>query len=189
MPAFEHPELNGPRLRVRPLAAADAAALFAVYSDPAVMRYWSSPPWTALSEAEAHIAAELAGFAQGTALALGIERTLDHQLIGTCQFHLFHEPSRRAEIGYALAQSAWGQGFMHEALSLLIRHGFVTLGLNRIEADIDPRNTASAACLERLGFVREGLLRERWIVAGEVSDSRFYGLLRRDWSAAQGEQE
>lgn len=189
MPAFERTEFNSARLHLRPLAATDAQSLFTVYSDPAVMRYWSSPPWTAMSEAEAHIAEELAGLAAGTGLALGIERTSDHQLIGTCQYHLFHEQSRRAEIGYGLAKSAWGQGFMHEALTMLIRHGFTALGLNRIEADIDPRNLSSARCLERLGFAKEGLLRERWIVAGEVSDSRLYGLLRRDWLAALGGQQ
>jgi RimJ/RimL family protein N-acetyltransferase len=57
------------------------------------------------------------------------------------------------------------------------------MGLHRIEADIDPRNTASARCLERLGFVKEGLLRERWIVEGEVSDSAIYGLLQPDWAS------
>lgn len=55
--------------------------------------------------------------------------------------------------------------------------------LNRIEADIDPRNLGSAASLECLGFVREGHLRERWVVDGEVSDSWLHGLLRRDWKA------
>ena len=53
--------------------------------------------------------------------------------------------------------------------------------LIRIEADIDPRNLASARSLERLGFAYEGLMRNRWIVAGEVSDTGFYGLLREQW--------
>src|SRR5260221_531021 len=53
--------------------------------------------------------------------------------------------------------------------------------LNRLEADIDPRNVASARSLERFGFKKEGHLRERWIVAGEVSDTGFYGLLQSDW--------
>jgi ribosomal-protein-alanine N-acetyltransferase len=52
--------------------------------------------------------------------------------------------------------------------------------MRRIEADIDPRNVASARLLERLGFVQEGLLRERWMVDDEVSDSAFYGLLESD---------
>ena len=189
MPAFEGPELNSARLRLRPLAATDAQSLFTVYSDPAVMRYWSCAPWTALSQAEAHISDAQAALAAGTGLELGIVRKSDQQLIGTCQFYYFNDQCRRAEAGYALAKPAWGQGFMLEALTLLISHGFAALGLIRIEAEIDPRNLSSAACLERLGFAREGHLRERWIVEGEVSDSGLYGLLRRDWLAAPGGPE
>ena len=70
---------------------------------------------------------------------------------------------------------------MHEALQALLEFGFGELDLNRIDADIDPRNSASARTLERLGFTKEGYLRERWIVGDEVSDTAIYGLLRREW--------
>jgi RimJ/RimL family protein N-acetyltransferase len=72
---------------------------------------------------------------------------------------------------------------MHEALQALLRFAFQTLELNRLEADIDPRNIASAKTLERLGFQKEGHLRERWIVNAEISDTDLYGLLQRDWQA------
>jgi RimJ/RimL family protein N-acetyltransferase len=84
-------------------------------------------------------------------------------------------------MGYALASAAWGCGYMAEALTALLDHGFGQMQLNRVEADVDPRNLASARSLERLGFVKEGLLRERWIVDGEVCDSALYGLLLADW--------
>jgi RimJ/RimL family protein N-acetyltransferase len=71
---------------------------------------------------------------------------------------------------------------MHEALTALLDYGFHNLNLNRIEADIDPRNVSSAKTLERLGFTKEGHLRERWIVGEEVSDTFLYGLLRREWN-------
>ena len=74
---------------------------------------------------------------------------------------------------------------MHEALGALLIHAFGKLALHRVEADIDPRNAASARSLERLGFQREGLLRERWIVAGQVSVTALYGLLARDWLAGR----
>jgi RimJ/RimL family protein N-acetyltransferase len=84
-----------------------------------------------------------------------------------------------------MAVEAQGNGYMNEALVSLLEFGFSQLALNRLEADIDPRNTASAKSLERLGFRKEGHLRERWIVAGEVSDSGLYGLLRSDWQARE----
>jgi RimJ/RimL family protein N-acetyltransferase len=55
--------------------------------------------------------------------------------------------------------------------------------MRRLEAQIDPRNTASAKVLERLGFRQEGFLRERWILRGEVSDGGIYGLLAAEWTA------
>ena len=69
---------------------------------------------------------------------------------------------------------------------MVLDHAFDTLGLRRIEADIDPRNTSSCKLVERMGFVREGLLRDRWCVAGEVSDSALYGLLALEWRATEG---
>jgi ribosomal-protein-alanine N-acetyltransferase len=70
---------------------------------------------------------------------------------------------------------------MHQALQALLRYAFQTLDLNRLEADIDPRNLASARTLERLGFQKEGHLRERWIVNNEISDTWLYGLLCQEW--------
>jgi ribosomal-protein-alanine N-acetyltransferase len=183
MPGPDSPTLRTARLRLRPLRDGDAAALLAIFSDPRVMRYWSTPPWAGLEQAQAFIERSRDAMLTGDALRLGIERQGDTALIGQCTLFDIVAPSRRAEIGFSMAAEAWGHGFMHEALSALLEHGFGALNLHRIEADIDPRNAASARCLERLGFRREGLLRERWIVVGEVSDSALYGLLAREWQA------
>jgi ribosomal-protein-alanine N-acetyltransferase len=64
---------------------------------------------------------------------------------------------------------------------MVLSLAFGALQLRRIEADIDPRNEASCRLIERVGFQREGLLRERWQVDGETQDSALYGLLARDW--------
>jgi RimJ/RimL family protein N-acetyltransferase len=185
MPNFGQIRLETARLILRPLASDDAASLFAIYSDPQVMRYWSTPPWDCLEVAVATIAADLQSMAEGVHVRLAIVARSTHDLIGTCSLFNIHASSRRAELGYCLAREAWGRGYMHEALLALIGFGFSSLGLHRLEADIDPRNEASARSLERLGFVKEGHLRERWIVNGEVSDSGLYGLLRRDWDPAR----
>jgi RimJ/RimL family protein N-acetyltransferase len=181
--AFDQVNLRTERLRLRPLREADAAGLFAIFSDPRVMKYWSATAWESIAAAHENIARDLEGMAAGRYLQLGIERLDDAKLIGRCVLFSLNPQSRRADIGYALAPEAWGHGYMHEALLALLRFGFSELDLNRVEADIDPHNQRSAKLLERLGFRQEGLLRERWIVAGEVSDSALYGLLRRDWLA------
>jgi ribosomal-protein-alanine N-acetyltransferase len=63
----------------------------------------------------------------------------------------------------------------------LLNCGFVELGLNRVVADIDPRNINSAKSLERIGFAKEGHLRESRVVNGMLTDSALYGLLQREW--------
>ena len=87
----------------------------------------------------------------------------------------------RAEIGYCLRSAHWGRGYMGEALSALIDHAFGVLKLRRLEADVDPNNAGSLRILDRMGFQREGLLRERWNVGGEIQDSALLGLLAREW--------
>ena len=171
------------RVRLRPIDERDAPALYATYADPQTSRYLSRAPMTELAQAEEMVAKIKAGYADGTMLQLAIERKAGGALVGVCLVFHIHAPSARAEIGYILAREHWSQGYMAEALPALVDHAFGSMGLNRLEADIDPRNEASARVLERLGFRREGLLRERWIVRGEVSDSALYGLLRREWLA------
>ena len=183
-PAMTAPEdicLPGARVRLRRFAESDAAALFGMHSHPEVMRYWSRPAMSDPAEADELIRRILEDYETGASLPLVIERIRDGAFVGGCTLHHFHEASRRAEIGYSLDRAYWGQGYMHEALQALVSHAFERLDLNRLEADIDPRNISSAKTLERLGFVKEGHLRERWIVNGEVSDTSLYGLLRSGW--------
>ncbi|MEO7762671.1 MAG: GNAT family N-acetyltransferase [Casimicrobiaceae bacterium] len=177
--------LDTARLTLRPFREADAGQLFAIFSDPKVARYLSRPAWPEPAAAHARIARDVAGMANDEYICLAIERKKENDLIGECSLFSFMAQCRRAEIGYALARNAWGHGYMTEALGALIDFGFGELNLNRLEADIDPRNTASATSLERRGFRKEGHLRERWIVDGEVSDSGLYGLLATEWAASK----
>lgn len=147
------------------------------------MRYWSTPAWIEGVEALRMIERDRASVAEGSSIRFGIADRAMPEVIGTCTLYNIQRGNRRADIGYALRREHCGRGLMHEALTALLAHGFDALILNRVEADIDPRNQASARTLERLGFVREGTLRERWIVNGEVSDTALYGLLKSDWDA------
>ena len=185
MPSFDPIVISAKDLTLRFLTETDLPAAYEIFSHPEVMRYWSYPPWQDISQAQEWLRHIHEGYQTRTSLQLGIERQADHVLIGTCTLFQFHGPSRRAEMGYALGRPYWGFGYMNQALRTLLHYAFETLDLNRIEADIDPRNTASAKTLERLGFQKEGHLRERWIVADEVSDTALYGLLRREWQAPQ----
>ncbi len=181
MPFFTPLTLQCERLRLRFLDAGDAPALFAIFSDVEAMRYWSSSAWTDLVPAEAMLAESHAGYASGRLLRLAIDA--GNGVAGIVTLRKFDQDNRRCEIGYMLARPHWGKGLMQEALPAVLDHAFGALDMHRIEADVDPRNTASQRLLTRLGFCHEGRLRERWFVNGEVCDSDYYGLLRRDWQA------
>ena len=172
------------RLVLRVLGDADLSAIFEIFSHAEVARYGSRPAMTAMSEAEEWLERTRAGHRAGTSLQLGLERRSDHAIVGTCTLWAIDADSRRAEVGYTLGRPHWGQGLMAEALAAIVRHGFEALNLNRLEADTDPRNVASIKVLEKLGFEREGYMRERWIVNGEICDTVFYGLLRREYQRA-----
>lgn len=183
MPTFTHLTLSTKRLLLRPLGASDSPGVMALFTDAPFMQFGTTPPFASMDEAETLIARDVQAMASGERIRLGIERLADHALIGICTLFNLDPQCRSAELGYGLLSDAWGRGYMHEALVALLEYGFGDLGLNRIEADIDPRNTHSAKSLERAGFVKEGLLRESCIVNGALTDSARYGLLRREWLA------
>jgi RimJ/RimL family protein N-acetyltransferase len=177
------PLLATPRLEMRAGVQSDAAQLFEIFRDPEVMRYWSTPPMQSVADAEAMVARNQRFIAEGSGFGWVICRRDDARVIGTLSLFHFQEQNSHAEVGYALGRAYWGQGYMHEALTALVEFAFGEMDLRRLEADTDPRNAHSIRALEKLGFEREGLLRERWVVAGEISDSALLGLLRRDWNA------
>jgi [ribosomal protein S5]-alanine N-acetyltransferase len=175
------PTINASRVFLRRITAEDLDAFYAIYSDPQVMRYWSTPPLADMDAARKLLSEILESYRQNALLKWGIARLTDGALVGTCTIFNLNLDHGRAEIGYALARAHWGSGYMHESLQALLGHAFGELNLRRLEADVDPRNAASIRTLERLGFHREGLLRERWHVNGEIQDAFFYGLLRHEW--------
>jgi RimJ/RimL family protein N-acetyltransferase len=180
------PVLTTPRLVLRETETHDAEAVFAMESDPIAMRYWSRPPMREMAEAHAAVDRARGHFPNRVGLRWSIARAEDDLMLGHASVFDFDEQSARAEIGYGLARAHWGRGYMHEALTAVIDLAFGPLGLRRLEADTDPRNEASLRVLERLGFVREGLLRERWQVGDEISDTALLGLLAHEWYARVG---
>jgi RimJ/RimL family protein N-acetyltransferase len=175
------PAIDAPRVRLRWLTEADVDAIFHIFSDERMMRYWSTPPMQDRAEAAELLARIRRQFGDKSGFQWGVERKDDGELLGTCTLFNFHRANMRAEVGYCLGSANWGKGYMGEALSALIDYAFGTLKLRRLEADVDPANANSLRILDRMGFQREGLLRERWNVGGEIQDSVFLGLLAREW--------
>jgi RimJ/RimL family protein N-acetyltransferase len=176
------PVLESARLRLRMLRDEDVPALFEIFGDSEVMRYWSSPALTDKAGARALLDDIRRHFAARSLFQWGIARRDDDAIVGTATIFQIDREHRRGEIGFAIGRAHWGRGFASEAVTTLIRFAFEQLHLHRIEADPDPQNAASIRVLERQGFKREGLLRERYFLDGEPQDAEYYGLLRREWT-------
>lgn len=169
------PVLTSERLTLRPLVPDDAEAMHDFFSDAQAMTWWSSGPHETLEETRAYVKENAGG---------------DRRMIwaitddgGEALGWVVLIPVREgvAGIGYNLRRSCWGRGYGCEAASRVIDHGFSEMGLRRIYADTDPDNAASNALLEKLGFSREGYLREEWKTHIGVRDSIIWGLLKREW--------
>ena len=177
----DFPTLTTPRLFLREIVPADAPALFAIHSNDDAMRWFGSDTMLALQDAEKLIE----NFAAGRKLAnpgtrWGITDRTSGQLLGSCGLFKWNRNWRSCALGYELAQAAWGQGLMQEALECVLDWGFEHMALNRVEAQVAPQNTASIKRLEALGFVREGLLRQAGFWLGEHRDLLQYALLRAE---------
>jgi [ribosomal protein S5]-alanine N-acetyltransferase len=178
------PTLHTARLRLRPFDESDARDLFTLHHSARVLRYWDAPPWNEPRRAEAFLVACRQMAQAGTGARLAVDRERDGAFIGWCSISRWNRQHRSAALGYCFTEAAWGNGYGTEAAGAVVRWAFETLDLNRVQAETDTRNLASARVLEKLGFVREGTLREDCVVNGEVSDSWVYGLIRRQWAAS-----
>lgn len=180
------PTLATDRLLLRPFAEHDAPALVAMHTSAHVLRFWDSPPWKDASRARGFLATCRQMEADGTGARVAIESTSDGAFVGWCSLSRWSAQHRSVALGYCLDAPSWGQGYATEAVSAMLDWAFATLDLNRVQAETDTRNAASARVLEKLGFVHEGTLREDCVVDGEVSDSWVFGLLASDRAAAGG---
>jgi RimJ/RimL family protein N-acetyltransferase len=113
----------------------------------------------------------------------GIRLRASGELIGFCHLAMIEKRHRRCRIGVVIGpRELWGRGYGTEACSVIIRHAFEALDLHRIGAETYSTNPRSAGMLQKLGFTREGVLRESVWKPGPV-DEYVYGLLRSDWLA------
>jgi len=172
------PEIRTERLLLRRFTEADAPVFFKLRTDERAMKYIDREPSKDVAEVDELIRKINTNIETGTAIAWCIDLA-DHPgvMIGTISFWRIIHENHRAETGYMLHPDHWGKGLIKEAISAVIRYGFDTLKLHSIEAHINPGNIASAAVLERMGFVREAYFKEDYYFRGEFKDTAIYSLL------------
>lgn len=177
------PTIRTPRLVLRTITPDDAGVLLHIFGDPELTRYWGHPTLADRAAADSLVEEIRAGAASGELLQWGITLGETGDLVGTCTLASLDRQHRRAEIGAALAPEHHGRGYAEEAVRAVIDHGLAKLDLHRITADVDPRNAPALRLVERLGFRKEGHLREHYRQHDEWQDGLLFGLLKREWEA------
>ncbi|MEK5061763.1 GNAT family N-acetyltransferase [Paenibacillus sp. FSL H7-0326] len=176
------PELKTERLLLRKLMRKDSKEIYTIWSDPKVTAYMNIAAMHSVQEAEDMI--DLLGQASQTEDGFRYAIILQESgaVIGSCGFNYWQlQGAFRGEIGYELASTHWRKGYMTEALRALLHYGFETMGLNRIEALVDPRNTASQQLLHGLSFQCEGLLRQLHYTSTGYKDMQMHSILFEEW--------
>jgi ribosomal-protein-serine acetyltransferase len=173
------------RSSLRVLREDDAAELFALTDgNRAYLRRWL--PWVDLVATEEDSRSFLetvnAQREDGRGPTFGIVH--DGALAGVVGFLPVDRVNRCGEIGYWLAEQTRGRGVMTQCCRFVVRYGFLTLDLNRIQIAAGTENVESRAIPERLGFRFEGVLRSRENLHGAFIDHAMYSLLRSEFDAA-----
>ena len=140
--------------------------------------HWIVPEYS-LDSAKEFITESIANAAKMKSLGFGIFRK--NGLIGSIGFVNFDTKAKKTEIGYWISKDEQGKGIVSRASELLIDHAFAEMALNRIEIRCSSENIRSAAIPKRLGFVKEGLLRQSEFRNGHLHDFNVYGLLASEW--------
>ncbi len=175
--------LHGPTLRLRYPAERDAPALLALASDARVTRYFSWGPYRDVGEPRAWVRSLPARRRSGTALEFAVVDASDTP-IGVIMLAELSARDRRAVVGTWLGRAHWGTGANLEAKALIAALAFGPLGLRRLSAYSDARNARSQSALERVGFAREGVLRDFHRHGGQARTVLVYSLLAREYPAS-----
>ena len=177
------PQLETKRLILREfrLDKADQMALFTIFSDSRVTRYYNLKTFTQPEEAWRLLQRRRNRFWQGSGIRWAITLKEEDDLIGSCGFNSVNKKKQTGELGYELARPFWQQGIMTEAVTAAVDYGFTHLALRGIEAWVVPANRASANLLLKVGFQSEGVLPEKGYWDGRFHDLELFSLQKEQW--------
>jgi N-acetyltransferase len=176
--------LAGRHVRLEPLTFVHASDLFAALMiDPSVWQWLPVAPPATLAEMEAVITSDLHAQAAGAKVVFVQIEQAAGRVVGSTTYLDINRPNRGLEIGSTWIAKPWQRtGINTEAKYLLLRHAFEHLGAVRVQLKTDKRNRQSQAAIERIGAVREGILRKHMIVQdGFIRDTVMYSITDDEW--------
>jgi ribosomal-protein-serine acetyltransferase len=172
---------DGGRIALVPTEASQTTALYeAIVESRAELAPWMEwmHPDYSIAETEEWVMHCLKAWETGSSFSFTIVEHQTSQILGGCSIGIDRPAHRNGSIGYWIRTSRTKQGFASEATALLAQFGFAQLGLIRIEIFVAAGNIASQRVAEKVGALREGLLRNRLLIRGERLDAYVFSLIR-----------
>lgn len=180
---LEFPVIETPRLLLNRLTKDDRESLFAIFSDPEVIKHYDVERFKKIDEADQLIAYFDVRFDSNTGIRWAIRDKSSGELLGTCGFTHWNEFDHSAVVGYELSKKYWGKGYATEAMGTIINFIFAKsfyFYVHRVEALILPSNKPSEKLIKNLGFCLEGTLRGKCYWNNDFHDMNMYALLRNE---------
>lgn len=161
------PTLYTKRLVLRRMLKSDADDMYEYSKNPEVTKYLLWLPHPNVKYTARYLSYLSGRYRDGAFYDWAITDRETGKMIGTCGFTRFFEDHNSAECGYVLNPSFWGRGIAAEALLAVMKFGFMTLGLHRIECRYMIGNDRSRRVMEKVGMTYEGTMRDA-VLAGDV---------------------
>jgi len=179
----EFPELETKRLVLRRMTLADAEFYHRHFSDPDIVELTAFDAPENIDKARQELLEFcIKPFEENKGIRWGIVLKGETELAGTIGYHQWVKAGGyHARVGYDLVAAYRRRGIMTDALMAVLRYGFETMRLNKVEACTDSRNVASTRLLGKLGFHQDGVLRENTYYHGRFIDEVVFSLLASEW--------
>lgn len=178
------PTLHTPVIDLVEINQSHLRDIFELFSDGRVTRFYNVITLQKVTEAQKYIDWFQSRFAEKAGIRWGICLKGEEKIIGTIGFNNFTK-NHRANLGYDLQSGYWNKGYITEAIKAVIQFGFDILDINRIEAEVMQGNTASEKVLLKLGFAKEGILRQWMLWNDQHYDMTMFSLLKEEFRSRQ----
>ncbi len=174
----QHPVLETERMILRPLTMDDAEATYAYARDPVSSEFmpWEVP--RSMADTIAYLETIPKNYAARERINFAMTLKSDGKFIGSCGFHNISPEHHKIMMGYLLIPSAWGNGYMTEAVREMIRFAFEEMGMHRVAATCDYENIRSANVMERCGMNLEGVFRDHEVRRGKFVSTKTYAIIK-----------
>jgi RimJ/RimL family protein N-acetyltransferase len=179
--------LTGRHVRLEPLAEIHVATLVRHAADDEVWTHFGGARMNDAPAIRQRIESARQLLEQGAALTFAVVDLARGEAVGSTTYFDVSVPDRRLEIGSTwLGRVTWRTAINTEAKLLLLTHAFEVLGCLRVQLKTDIRNVRSQAAIERLGAVKEGVLRAHMLRRdGSQRDTVMYSIIAPEWPAAK----